>query len=174
MRYLAPTILTAFALAGCVAPPQAPEVAPAPIVKPSPRPTVPPAPLAVDWNDWPFTPGDWAYRRDDRGSVALFGAIGGDAAMTLRCDRARATLYLSVRGPTANATVRTTTINRVLSLQPTGGDANYAATALETGDLLLDAMAFSRGRFVVERTGQSPLVVPPYAEIGRVIEDCRG
>jgi hypothetical protein len=70
--------------------------------------------------------------------------------------------------------VRTTTVNRVLALQPTGGDAGYAATALTTSDSLLDAMAFSRGRFVVERSGQSPLVVAPYAEIGRVIEDCRG
>ena len=39
---------------------------------------------------------------------------------------------------------------------------------------MLDAMVFSRGRFVVERTGAAPLVVPPYAEIGRVVEDCRG
>lgn len=131
-------------------------------------------PLASDWNDWPFTPGDWAYRRDARGSLALFGAVGSDAMMTLRCDRARATLYLSVRGAATTATVRTTTLNRGLVFQPTGGDAGYAAIALTTGDALLDAMAFSRGRFVVERAAQPPLVVPPYAEIGRVIEDCRG
>lgn len=176
MRRLLAVSLVALAVAGCVGPPQAPQAPPAPAVRPTPpRPTpAPPPPLAVDWNDWPFTPGDWAYRRDDRGSIALFGAVGGDAAMTLRCDRARATLYLSVRGPATNATVRTTTVNRVLALQPTGGDASYAATALSTSDTLLDAMAFSRGRFVVERSGQPPLVVPPYAEIGRVIEDCRG
>ena len=41
-------------------------------------------------------------------------------------------------------------------------------------DPLLDAIAFSRGRFVIEQTGQPPLVLPPHAEIGRVIEDCRG
>jgi hypothetical protein len=39
---------------------------------------------------------------------------------------------------------------------------------------MLDAMVFSRGRFVVDRAGAAPLVVPPYAELGRVIEDCRG
>ncbi|MEO5938963.1 MAG: hypothetical protein ABIQ43_08120 [Sphingomonas sp.] len=161
-------------LAGCVAPTPAPNVRPVPVATPAPRPSPMPLPLANDWNDWPFTPGDWAYRRDDRGSIALFVAVGSDATMTLRCDRARATLYLSVRGPATNATVRTTTMNRTIALQPTGGDAGYAATALGTGDLLLDAMAFSRGRFVVERTAQPPLVVPPYAEIGRVIEDCRG
>ena len=94
--------------------------------------------------------------------------------MTLRCDRTRATLYLSLHGPAASATVRTTTLNRTIALQPTGGDAGYPATALGTADVLLDAMAFSRGRFVVERAAQPPLVVPPYAEIGRVIEDCRG
>ncbi|QDZ06727.1 hypothetical protein FPZ24_03905 [Sphingomonas panacisoli] len=176
MRRLLAVSLTTLALAGCVGPPQAPEAPPAPVIRPTPRPVPvpPPAPLASDWNDWPFTQGDWVYRRDARGSIALFGAGGGDAAMTLRCDRARAALYLSVRGPATPVTVRTTTINRVIPLQPTGGDAGYAATMLGPNDLLLDAMAFSRGRFVVERAGDVPLVVPPYAEIGRVIEDCRG
>lgn len=173
MRYIRSTALIVLALAGCAAPPPAPEVRPAPVA-PVPRPAPAPPPLAANWNDWPFTPGDWAYRRDNRGSIALFGAVGSDAMMTLRCDRTRATLYLSLHGPAASATVRTTTLNRTIALQPTGGGAGYVATALGTGDLLLDAMAFSRGRFVVERSGQSPLVLPPYAEIGRVIEDCRG
>ena len=174
MRSLIPAVPILVALAGCAAPPPAPEVRPAPIVTPAPRPTPVPTPLASEWNDWPFTPGDWAYRRDARGSIALFGMASGDAAMTLRCDRARAMLYLSVQGMAANATVRTTSLSRTIALQPTGGDAGYAATALGTNDTLLDAIAFSRGRFVIERAAQPPLVVPPYAEIGRVIEDCRG
>ncbi len=33
-------------------------------------------------------------------------------------------------------------------------------------DPLLDAMAFSRGRFTNEQSGQVPLVIPAYAEIG--------
>ncbi|WP_345907778.1 hypothetical protein [Sphingomonas sp. UBA4815] len=45
---------------------------------------------------------------------------------------------------------------------------------LAGNDRLLDAMAFSRGRFTIEQAGQPPLIIPAYAEVGRVIEDCRG
>jgi hypothetical protein len=131
-------------------------------------------PFAADWNDWPVTPGDWVYRQDAKGSIALYGPAGADALMTLRCDRGRSTFYLSVRGPANSATVRTTSLTRSIPLQSTGGDAGYVASALTPSDSLLDAMAFSRGRFVIAPAGQAPLVVPPYAEIGRVIEDCRG
>ena len=40
-------------------------------------------------------------------------------------------------------------------------------------DPLLDAIAFSRGRIAFGVTGQPPLVVPPWADVSRVIEDCR-
>jgi hypothetical protein len=46
--------------------------------------------------------------------------------------------------------------------------------SLSPRDALLDAMAFSRGRFIVEQPGQPSLVVPAWAEFGRVVEDCRG
>lgn len=137
-----------------------------------PSPVAPP--LAADWNLWPFTEGDWVYRRDGVGSIALFGAPGADAMLTLRCDRTRSAMYLSVRGPATAATIRTTTLTRAIPLQPTGGDTNYAASQLAATDSLLDAMVFSRGRFIVERAGQLPLVVRPFGELGRVIEDCRG
>ncbi len=176
MRYkLAAAASIALLLAGCVPPPKpAPVVAPAPppVVRPSPPPVVTP-PLPANWNDWPFTPGDWVYRKDGVGSIALFGPPGGDAMLTLRCDRTRGAIYLSVHGPGDAATIRTTSLTRSISLRPTGGDAGYVASQLTPGDAMLDAMVFSRGRFVVEREGVAPLVVPPYAEIGRVIEDCR-
>lgn len=178
MRYTfaAAAASIALLLAGCVPPPKpAPEVRPAPppVVRPSPPPVVTP-PLGADWNDWPFTPGDWAYRKDGVGSIALFGPPGGDALLTLRCDRTRGAMYLSVHGPGDAATIRTTTLTRSILLRPTGGDAGYVASQVVPSDAMLDAMAFSRGRFVVERAGAAPLVVPPYAELGRVIEDCRG
>jgi hypothetical protein len=178
MRYLVPAALIAVTLAGCTAPPRstpvAQPVAPPRPTPPPPRPTPTPVPLAADWRDWAFTPGDWVYRRDARGSIALFGAVGADAQLTVRCDSAGKMLYLSVHGPANAATIRTTSLTRAISLQPTGGEAGYVASALPTSDSLLDAMAFSRGRFVIDRSGQPPLVVPPYAELGRVIEDCRG
>lgn len=130
--------------------------------------------LGEDWRDWPLTPGTWSYRRDARGGLALFGQAGTDAALTLRCDLSARQFYLSVAGaPASPATVRTSTTLRALTLQPTGGAQPYAAASLATTDPLLDAIAFSRGRFVVEQAGRPPLVVPVYAEIGRVIEDCR-
>ncbi len=71
-------------------------------------------------------------------------------------------------------TVRTSSALRTLATQPTGGAEPYVAAALAPRDALLDAIAFSRGRFIVEQAGQPPLVVPSWAEIGRVVEDCRG
>jgi hypothetical protein len=44
---------------------------------------------------------------------------------------------------------------------------------LSSYDSLLDSMASSRGRFVVSVAGQPALVVPPWPEVARVIEDCR-
>ena len=71
-------------------------------------------------------------------------------------------------------TVRTSSTTRTLAVQPTGGTPPYVAASLAATDPLLDAMAFSRGRFVVEQAGAPPLVLPAWAEIGRVVEDCRG
>jgi hypothetical protein len=150
---------------------------PVPTYVPAPTPSPTPTPLASDWRDWPVTPGDWVYRQDARGSIAFFGVPGGDAALTLRCDRAAGQLYLSKRdvsGAGTAVTVRTSSALRTLATQPTGGAEPYVAAALAPRDALLDAMAFSRGRFIVEQAGQPPLVVPSWAEIGRVVEDCRG
>ena len=172
---LASTLVLATALTGCIpatTPPQAP-----PPVQQAPRPA-PPAPrpvLGSDWRDWPLTPGTWTYRQDARGSLALYGQASADALVTLRCDRAARRLYLSRSGAVATPlTIRTSSTTRALVVQPTGGTPPYVAVALASTDPLLDAVAFSRGRFTMEQAGRPPLVVPPYAEVGRVIEDCRG
>ena len=150
---------------------------PVPTYVPAPTPSPTPTPLASDWRDWPVSPGDWVYRQDGRGSIAFYGVPGGDAALTLRCDRAAAQLYLSKRdvsGAGTAITIRTSSKLRTLPAQPTGGAQPYVAVALAPRDSLLDAIAFSRGRFIVEQAGQPPLVVPIWAEFGRVVEDCRG
>ena len=150
---------------------------PVPTYVPVPTPSPTPTPLASDWRDWPVTPGDWVYRADARGSIAFYGMVGTDALLTLRCDKAAAQLYLSKRdagGAGAAIPIRTSTALRTLAAQPTGGTQPYVAAALSPRDSLLDAIAFSRGHFVVEQAGQPPLVVPSWAEFGRVVEDCRG
>ena len=59
------------------------------------------------------------------------------------------------------------------AVQATGGTPPYVAAALAPSDALLDAMGFSRGRFVVEQADTPTLVVPAWAEVERVTEDCR-
>lgn len=150
-------------LAGCVAPPTsapAPRVVTAP--PPAPRPAPAPAPLAADWRDWPLTPGEWRYA----GGVASFGAPGA-ARLELRCGPDRRLLLRWPQGRGGAVTLRTTSGNRTLSA--TGGDI-----ALSAEDAGIDAMGFSRGRFVLEQAGAAPLVVPVAPEVLRVAEDCRG
>ena len=163
----------ALAAASCTAPPRrTPAPAPAPVLPPAPPPV---PPRAADWRDWPVTAGTWAYRQDARGSLALFGEPGGDALLTLRCDRATRAIFLSRAGVAPGAlTLRTTSAMRALAVRPTGGTPPYVAAALAPGDPLLDAIGFSRGRFTVEQAGMATLVVPAWPEVERVTEDCRG
>ena len=165
-------LFLAFAAAGCVAP--APRVAhaPAPVIMPVPRPE--PTLLAADWRNWPATAGSWSYRADGRGSVAMFGRPGADAQAVLRCERDSGHVFLSVAGAAAGAvTVRTSSVARTVPMAPTGGTPAYLAASLAPADPLLDAIAFSRGRFALSLPGTAPLVLPAWAEVGRVVEDCR-
>ena len=169
-RSLAASAITAV-LASCV-----PRAAPPPIPVEPPRAPPAAAPLLpADWRDWPRAPGTWSYRRDGRGSIALFGEPGAEALLTLRCDASAGRLFLSRAGTAvAPLTVRTTSATRVVPVQPIGGMPPYVAAALANNDPLLDAMGFSRGRFVVEQSGSAPLAVPDWPEIERVTQDCRG
>jgi hypothetical protein len=159
-------------VAACV-----PRVAPPPPVAaptPTPAPMPMPTPTAADWQDWPVTPGTWRYERDARGSRALFGTPGADAVAVLRCDLSARAVYLSRAGAAPGGfTIRTSSTTRTIAAQPTGGTPAYVAAALTARDPLLDAIAFSRGRFTVEQPGAAPLVLRPWAEVSRVIEDCR-
>ena len=172
MRYVIPVALTLLALAGCTAPPPAPEVRPAPIVAPPSRPVLAPPPPASDWNDWPFTPGDWRYEQRPEYTAASFE--GGSQDIKIYCDRRSRRVGMSVPIGTP-VTIRTTTITRTIAPSVlTTSDQPVASLLFAPNDPLLDAIAFSRGRFVVDQQGVSALVLPPHAEIGRVIEDCRG
>ncbi|MEG3165819.1 hypothetical protein U1701_14575 [Sphingomonas sp. PB2P19] len=171
MRVLAPLALLAI-IGGCVAP--RPSAPPPPRALPQPVQPPAPAPVAADWRDLPYSPGTWTYRRDPRGSIAMFGPAGSIAALTLRCDLSARQIYLSRAGATPTPlTIRTSSTTRALTVQPTGATPAYVAAALAVSDPILEAMAFSRGRFVIAHGGRPTLVVPAWAEIGRVTEDCR-
>jgi hypothetical protein len=154
-------------LAGCASKP-APAPAPAPPAIETPREPVapsPPAPAAADWRDLPLSPGDWDYSDQSGYSEARFGPPGV-ARFRLRCDKAGRRLALALgEGAAAGAiTVRTTSEARTF--------ASSSAT-LAPSDSLLDAIAFSRGRFTVEQAGRPTIVLPAWPETARVTEDCR-
>ena len=68
--------------------------------------------------------------------------------------------------------VRTEFGDRALAGTFGAGD-DALRTSLGARDPLLDQMAFSKGRFAVEVAGRTPLYLPSWPEVTRVIEDCR-
>ncbi len=150
---------------------------PAPAPTPSPTPSyVPPppprAPQVINWRDMPITPGTWHWRMEGSRSVARFG---GDA-LILSCNREAGAITLIRPGTASGAvpvTLQTSTMNRTLSANPEPGPPPVIALSLLARDGLLDAMAFSRGRFAIETAGLPTLYVPSWTEVSRVIEDCR-
>lgn len=129
---------------------------------------------AGHWTDWPMEAGKWTYRRDERGSIALFGVAGKDALVMVRCDKARARIYFSRAASTGGPMmVRTSSVSKALPTAPIGTQPSYAASELAPNDAVLDAVAFSRGRFALELPGVQNIAIPVWSEIGRVVEDCR-
>lgn len=173
--------LIALSIAGCVAPTvQAPPAAPRPVTV-APPPPVQPV-LGPDWRDWPLTPGTWRYTPARPGgvTVATFGTGQDLPRLRLTCDPRARQVAIALPGATGAAMleVRTTSTTRAIAAAVRNSPEEWPPVSLEARlsatDPLLDAMAFSRGRFTIGQPGRPPLVVPAYAEIGRVIEDCRG
>jgi hypothetical protein len=168
-------------VAGCVSPIVPPPPAAAAVAAPPAQMTVAtPLPANVgEWRDWPLTPGDWVYRQDSRGSLALFGPKGQDALFLIRCDTGAHRVFLSrsgalADGETSRMTIRATTGTQSYKASGTGGKPAYVASEVTARDPQLDAMSFSRGRFIVSVQGVRDLVVPAWPEFARVVEDCRG
>ncbi len=176
-------------LASCVGPPtDAPastrparaRPAPAPRPAPTPAPTLTPAPppatpvaAATAWADRPLTPGNWTYRPEPSGSIALFGSPA-QPLLTLRCDRASRRVILTRAGAGQGAMVIRTSYGAVSWPATAQGGAQPALVAARAAsDAVLDQMAYSRGKIGVEAQGAAPLVLPAWAEIARVVEDCR-
>ena len=161
--------------AACVAPPR-PVPVPVPVHVPLPPPRPAPAPPPADWRDAPQTPGDWRWSATGTTSQASYGAAGAAPLVTLTCDRTSRTVLLARAGQASASvpmTVRTTSSLRLLSSDPAAGRPGGITTRLAPRDPLLDAIAFSRGRFTVEVAGLAPLYLPSWPELSRVIEDCR-
>ena len=165
---------------GGTPPPASKPVLPAPLPRPAPPPPLPPRADATNWRDLPQTPGSWTYTAESTGSAVRFGQPGAGPLILMRCDRSRPAIVVQRAGFAAGAvpaTITTSSTSRHLTASPTGNAAPSGITAFEIAfnvrDPLLDAIAFSRGRFMVEMGGAQTLVLPAWSELGRVIEDCR-
>lgn len=181
--HVAGGIALTFAIAGCI--PRAPEPlpAPAPVATPAPTPAptpVPPPtvtqPVYDNWMDAPRTPGDWTYRPEQGGSAILYGEPASDAVFVMRCDRSQRTVYLDRAGESSGERpmrIRTETMDSTLSARPIGEQLPYMRASVPASSSLLEAMAFSKGRFAVNVEGLPPLYLPAWPEVTRVIEDCR-
>ena len=173
------------AVTACV--PAGPEPMPTPTrTTPAPIPTSAPLTMGTrdldDWMDRAITPGDWTYAVDAGETLALFGTSRSAAATTLvlSCDRASRRVSIGRMGEAAGQRemrIRTETADRTLtaSAVPAAGTARgpIIVAQLSANDPLLDAIAFSNGRFAVQVPGQTPVIAPAWPEITRVIEDCR-
>ena len=150
---------------------------PAPPPPPPPPRMMPPVVMAppmviTNWRDAPLTPGEWQYRQSAAGSGAEFGVPGQSPLVEMTCQRQSGMIDIvprtSAGGPTI--TIDTSSLRRTV----TRGGQMQPAVALSASDPLLDAMAFSRGRFAIEvGAGGATLILPARPEISRVIEDCR-
>ena len=107
----------------------------------------------------PIPPGQWTYAATQTGSEARYGGH-----LLLRCERqTRSVIIARLGAPAAPLTIVTDMMTK--ALPPSGRVA--------ANDPVLDAIAFSRGRFLVVGGLSSVLAVPSWPEPARAIEDCR-
>ena len=165
----ASALALSFAIAACV---PAPRPAPAPVATrtaATPSPTALPSPAFADWMDAPQTPGNWLYRASPQQSRASYG--NGDSLLfQIICTADRRVVLVRPASGGAQMRVRTEAQDRAL---PAEARTHAVVATLRPGDRLLDAMALSKGRFAVEVPGTPTLYLPSWAEVSRVIEDCR-
>lgn len=105
------------------------------------------------------------------------------AQLTIRCEMGSHSLTVSRAGSSSpDQIVGQMTIHTsfgdvqwpVVAGQAPGASTPYALSTRAAVDGTFDKMAYSRGRFAIEAPGTQPISVPAWAEVSRVIEDCRG
>ena len=126
------------------------------------------APVAsVDaYRNRPLTTGAWTLLLAAESSEARYGEAGRPARLTLRCDMAARRVRITRPDRTPGTiTIVTSSMTRTLT----------APGEVLASEPLLDAIAFSRGRFVVLAPASSgdALIIPAWPEAARIAEDCR-
>lgn len=172
MRRVLLALLPMVVLTNCVAPTvRTPPPAPPPPVTIAPPPvTTPPGPP----DDTGVEPGLWTYAATSTGSAARFGVTPQSAILAIQCDRATRAISLmvsrSTQGTAGAVTLRASTMVRSVAAE---GNGTFAVVRLAARDPILDALAFSRGRFGIAIDGVER-AYPAWPEFTRVVEDCRG
>ena len=171
--------LAVLSLAACSAPPT-----PAPAPPPPPPAAAPSPPIpkwSADWREWPVAPGNWSYAAQPGGSVASFAVPGAPAELVMRCDLAARQLRFARRtlpqgqGSAGEMQLHTSFDTARWPAAPAVEQGVAVSLATRTAsDGALDRLAFTRGRFAIEAPGATPMAFPLWAEVVRVIEDCRG
>jgi hypothetical protein len=129
---------------------------------------------STDFSYSPVSPGSWTYRTVAGGTEAAFVDGTGTTRMAIACGKVTrlVTLSRSSAAPAASLSFWTSSLSRNLSArfdQPSG----RVVAQLSAVDPLLDALAFSRGRFAVMMPGSPAMVLPAGSEVAHVVEDCR-
>lgn len=174
------SVIIIAALGGCVRPSEpAPPPPAAPPPAPTPKPAPPPPAPAGDWTDRVATPGDWSYREDATGSVAQFGLAGAAVRFAVRCEKAAQRIRFERSGvlepgSSARLTLTSTAGTASYVLANIGGSPPNVAASTGATDMFLDKLVYTRGRFLVRADGAEEMVLPSWAELTRVVEDCRG
>jgi hypothetical protein len=118
--------------------------------------------------------GNWVYATVAGGSSATFVNSSSQPQLAITC--ARGTRQVTISRPASGAApfvlVWTSALTRNVpsSFDPATGRLSATVSAY---DPLLDAMAFSRGRVGLSALSLPTLIVPAWAEVARVVEDCR-
>lgn len=174
LRYA--TLASALALA-CCAPPPPPPVVSAPAPVPTPTPAPPPVvqePVYENFLDAPQTPGDWQYRTGTANTMAVFVEADGRESFAMVCSGGELTLSRAGQaGSAVPMRIRTETAQQLFNAEPASNGASVLNVQMRSRNPILDAIALSRGRFAVETAGLRTLYLPAWAEVTRVIEDCR-
>ena len=131
-----------------------------------------PAPLDLD-SVQPIS-GRWVYRSLPAATEADFVDSTGTVRLMMRCNRAGRIVSLIRTGvPAAAPSLSVWTTSTSRSLPSSFQSMKELTATLTATDPLLDAIAFSRGRFATGASGAPMVAVPVWAELARIVEDCR-
>ena len=130
--------------------------------------------VTTDFNTATPLPGTWVWARTPDGSEATFVDAYSHPQLWVRCTRSTRTVTIarpaSAAAPTLDVWTSAQTRKLPASFDPATARLSAHLTAF---DRLLDALATSRGRIAVAVAGATPLVAPAWADVARVVEDCR-